>query len=84
VNLIGDCVFLPDVRGTLAVDPSLRHGAFDDMALDPFAMRASKRSQIVAGVAGLDCRQLHRRAASRALRTLVLDVQHWRSLSLAL
>jgi hypothetical protein len=40
-------------------------------------MRARKRSQIVARrVAGLNRRQLHWRATSRALWTLVLRIEH--------
>jgi hypothetical protein len=49
------------------------------MPLNPFASRASKSSQILAGNAWLYCRQSHRRAASGALRALVLCVEHWRS-----
>jgi len=56
--------------------PSLSHSTFDDVPLNPFALRASKRSQVLAPHARLNRRQLHRRTASRALRTLVLCVEH--------
>jgi hypothetical protein len=44
--------------------------------LNPFALRASKGSQIMTGIAGLDRRQLHWRTASHALRTLILCIEH--------
>jgi hypothetical protein len=46
------------------------------MPLNSFALRASKRSQIVADIARLNRRQLHGRTASGALRTLVLCIEH--------
>ena|ERR1700733_3719862 len=46
------------------------------MPLDPFAMLAGKRSEVLAGIARLDGHQLHRRTASRALKTFVLCVEH--------
>jgi hypothetical protein len=46
------------------------------MALNPFALWASKRSQILTRTARLDRRELHRRTASAALWTLVLSVEH--------
>jgi hypothetical protein len=59
--------------------PSLSHGAFDNMPLNSFALRAAKSSQILTRTARLNRRQLHRRAASGALRPLVLRVEHRRS-----
>jgi hypothetical protein len=44
--------------------------------LDPSALRAAKRSQVVARAARLDRTELHGRTASGALRTLVLCVEH--------
>jgi hypothetical protein len=52
-------------------------GAFDNMPLNPSAMWAGKDSQVLAQRARLDRRQLHRRTASRALRTLILRVEHY-------
>ena len=46
------------------------------MTLNPFALRASERSQVLVQCARLDRRQPHGRAASRALRTLILCVEH--------
>jgi hypothetical protein len=56
--------------------PSLCDRAFNDMPLDPLAVLAMKGSQVLAGMARLDCRQFHRRSASGALRSLVLSVEH--------
>jgi hypothetical protein len=56
--------------------PSLSHGAFDDVLLNLVAMWASERSQVLASRARLNRRQLHWRTASRALRALVLCVEH--------
>ena len=50
--------------------------SFDDVSLNPSALRASKRSQILARTARLNGRELHGRAASGALRPLVLCVEH--------
>jgi hypothetical protein len=47
------------------------------MPLNPSAMRAGKGSQVLACMARLNRRQLHRRTASGALRTLVLRVEHY-------
>ena len=46
------------------------------MTLNPFAVGASERSKVVAGIARLNRRQFHGRAASRALWTLVLCIEH--------
>jgi len=46
------------------------------MPLNPSALRASKRSQVVGRRARLNRRQFHWRTASRALRALVLCVEH--------
>jgi hypothetical protein len=56
--------------------PSLSHGAFYDVPFNPFALRASKRSQVLAPRARFNRRQPHWRTASRALRTLILCVEH--------
>ena len=56
--------------------PSLHHGAFDDVLLISFTLRASKRSQILAPHARLNHHQPHGRIAVGALRTLVLCVEH--------
>jgi hypothetical protein len=53
---------------------------FDDVSLNPFALWASKRSEVLAQRARLNRRQPHWRTASRALRTLVLCVEHGCSL----
>jgi hypothetical protein len=65
----------------LRLQPSLSHRAVDEVPLDPFAFRASKRSQVLAQCARLDRRQLHWRTASGALRALVLSVEHGVALS---
>ena len=49
--------------------PSLGHCTFDYMPLNDLALWASERSQVLAPHARLNHRQLHRRTASRALRT---------------
>ena len=41
------------------LQPSLSHGAFDNMPLNPSAMRAGKGSQVLAQRARLNRRQLH-------------------------
>ena len=56
--------------------PRFCHGAVDDVALDPLASWARKRSQVLARQVRLDRRQPHRRTTSGALRTLVLCVEH--------
>jgi hypothetical protein len=56
--------------------PSLYHGTFDDVPLNSVTLWASKPSQVLARRARLDRRQLHRRTAGGALRTLVLRVEH--------
>jgi hypothetical protein len=63
-------------QGTFGLQPGLGHGTRDNVPLDPFAFRARKRSQILAGAARLNRRELHWRTARRALRTLVLSVKH--------
>ena len=57
--------------------PSLGHRTLNNVPLDPFAFWAGKRSQVLAQRARLNRRQPHWRTASRALRTLVLCVEHW-------
>ncbi len=57
-------------------NPSLSHGAIDDVSLSPFAPWASKGSQVLAQRAWLNRRQLHSSTASSALRALVLCVEH--------
>jgi len=56
--------------------PSLGHRTLNNVTLNPFAVRTSKRSQVLAQRARLNRRQPHWRTASRALRTLVLGVEH--------
>jgi hypothetical protein len=51
------------------------------MPLDPVASRTTERSQVPAERTRLNRRQFHRRAASRALRPLVLYVEHKLSLT---
>jgi hypothetical protein len=63
-------------RSTLWGHPGLSHGTFDDVPLNSFAFRTSKRSQVLAKRARLNRRQPHGRTASRALRALVLCVEH--------
>jgi hypothetical protein len=76
-NIVSDSI-------ALRLQPSLGHGTFDKVPLNPFAFRAGKGSQVLARRAWFDGRQLHRRTACPALRTLVLCVEHRRSLSWAL
>jgi hypothetical protein len=75
---LGDARFalIHPVTGLLPLQPRFRHGTFDDVPLNSSALRAGKRSQIVPDIARLNCRQLHGRAASRALRALVLCIEH--------
>jgi hypothetical protein len=54
--------------------PSLNHRTFNDMPLNPLAMWASKRSQVLAPHTRLNRRQPHRRTATGALRPLILFV----------
>ena len=56
--------------------PSLGHRTLNNVTLNPFAVRTSKRSQVLAQRARLNRRQPHWRTASRALRALVLCVEH--------
>jgi hypothetical protein len=56
--------------------PRLGHRVCDDVTLNPCALRASKGSQVLVQRARLDRRQFHWRTASRALRTLILCVEH--------
>ena len=56
--------------------PGLSHGAFDDVLLTSFALRAGERSQILAQPARLNRGQPHRRTAIDAWRTLALCVEH--------
>jgi len=55
--------------------PGFSNSAFNNVTLNPLASRASERSQVMAQRARLNRRQLHRRTASGALRTLVLRVE---------
>jgi hypothetical protein len=61
------------VDSALATPQSQR---FQRCAVKPFASRASKGSQILAGIAWLYRRQFHWRPASGALRAVVLCVEH--------
>src|SRR6476646_5670734 len=58
--------------------PSLGHRTLNNVTLNPFAVRTSKRSQVLAQRTRLNRRQPHWGTASRALRTLVLCVEHGR------
>jgi hypothetical protein len=58
------------------LQPGLRHGAFDNVPLNSFALWASKSSQDLAGTARLNRLQSHWRTASRALWALILFVEH--------
>jgi hypothetical protein len=60
----------------LRIQPGLSHRTVDKVALNSFALRARKRSQVLAGTARLYRHQFHRRTASRALRALVLCIEH--------
>ena len=62
--------------GAFRLKPSVSNGTLDNVHLNPFAIWARKRSQILTRTARLDRRELHRRTASRALWTLVLSVEH--------
>jgi hypothetical protein len=44
--------------------------------LNSLALQTTKRSQVLAGIARLDRRQLHGRTAGRTLRTLILFIEH--------
>jgi hypothetical protein len=76
VNFIGDSIAFPRVDPPFRLQPCLSHRTFDDMPLHPFAMWTSERAQVSAAITRLDRRELHRRPARRALRTLVLCVEH--------
>ncbi len=52
------------------------HRTLNNVPLDPFAFWAGKRSHVLAQRARLNRRQPHWRTASRALRALVLCVEH--------
>ena len=56
--------------------PGLGHGAFDDVLLGGLTARASKRSRVPAPHARINRRQSHGRTAGRALRALVLFIEH--------
>jgi hypothetical protein len=60
------------------LQPGLSHSAFDDVPLNPFALRTGKRSQVLARCARLNRRQTHWRAASGAFGAFVLCVEHAR------
>jgi hypothetical protein len=78
-------ISLPPSKSPLTrLQPNFRHRTFDDVLLNPSTTRAGKRPQILARrVAGLNRRQLHWRATSRALWTLVLCIEHAPILRLA-
>lgn len=56
--------------------PSLGNSAFNDVALSPLASRASERPRVMPQCARLNRHQLRWRAASPALRALVLSIEH--------
>jgi hypothetical protein len=80
-NLVSNCFLVAAFCGVFRLQPGLGHGAFDNVTLYPLALRASERSQVLAGIARLNRRQFHGRTASRALRTLVLRIEHGIALS---
>jgi hypothetical protein len=51
------------VSNHLWLQPSLGHGAFDNVPLNPSAMRAGKEAHVSARLARLNRRQLHWRTA---------------------
>jgi hypothetical protein len=60
----------------LCRQPGLGHRALDDVPLNPVASRTTECSQVLAERTRLNRRQSHRRTASRALRPLVLYIEH--------
>src|ERR1700729_1144558 len=80
-NLIGHCVPFPDVYGPFRIEPSLGQGAFNGMPLNFLALRANERAHVTVGIPRLNRREFDRGAASRALGTLILCIEHWRCLS---
>jgi hypothetical protein len=64
--------------GALRLQPRLCHRNFDNVLLNPFAMQAGERSQVLTGLARFNRGQPHGTAATCALRTLVLQVEHIR------
>jgi hypothetical protein len=75
-NLVRDGIAARGFAGALRLQPSLGHRTRDNVPLNPLAFRAGKRSQILARAARLNRREFHWRTARRALRTLVLSVEH--------
>lgn len=58
------------------LQPRVRHRAFDDVSLNSFAERTSKRAQVLPSVTRFVSGPLHGRAASCALGTLVVGIEH--------
>jgi hypothetical protein len=80
---MGDCVFAAGL-GSALMQPSLSHRAIDNVPLNPFAIWASKCSQVLACAAWFNRREFHWRTASRTLWTLILFIEHGVALSSAL
>jgi hypothetical protein len=76
VNLVRGCVPGTGLWNALLFQPRLSNRALDNMSLDPAAFWARKRSQVLTRRTRFNCRKLHGRAASGALRTLVLCIEH--------
>jgi hypothetical protein len=70
--------FVSDGFPAFLIQPGLGDGAFDDVPLNPAAFRASEGPQVMTRVTRLNRRQPHRGAASGALGTFVLRVEHGR------
>ena len=77
MNVISDRLLVA-FDGALRLQPRLRHCNCDNMLLNPLAMRAGERSQVLARITRFNRGQPHGTAASCALRTLVLCVEHSR------
>jgi hypothetical protein len=76
VNLVRGCIPRTGLWNALLFQPRLSNRALDNMSLDPAAFWARKRSQVLTRRTRFNCRKLHGRAASGALRTLVLCIEH--------
>jgi hypothetical protein len=68
--------FMRDSLAAFLIQPGLGHRTFDDVPLNPAALRTCEGPQVLAGVTRLNRRQPHRGAASGTLGALVLCVEH--------
>jgi hypothetical protein len=59
MNLVSDRVLAAAFLGELRLLPSLSHSVFDDVPLNPSALRASECSQVAARAACRNRRQFH-------------------------